>query len=228
MVDQSPTSHDTDAAPGTPPGTGLAPAGSTQALTTPAAKPSVRLLFGVTFDINGKPVTVTSSDVANIAKKGFEFRLPDPVTLGTFDDLSAYLDRKFNVKANVLHELPEPFHGLGEGLATTVFTVEQFHVMVPPSPPAPADGATGTTPTETRGPTMYTLLMSATPPRPIEITADFQVERFVFGISNEPEPGTEAAVSPGPGGAATKTLAPGTSPGTNAPADGSTNPTSAG
>jgi hypothetical protein len=215
MTDHTVPTNPTAPNAGAHPGTGVAPTGGTQPPGTPASPPSVRLLFGVTFEINGKPVTVTSSDVANIAKKGFEFRLPEPVTLGTFDDLSAYLNRKFQVNANVLHTLPDPFHGLGEGLATTVFTVEEFHVMVPPSPPPPAAGATGTALTQKRGPTMYTLLMSATPPKPIEITSDFQVERFVFGISNEPEPGTEAAATPVPGGAAPKTLPAGAPSGTN-------------
>jgi hypothetical protein len=53
--------------------------------------------FGIVFDINGTAVPISSEDITKIKEQGVKMELPNPVVLGSIDDLLAWLDKTFGV-----------------------------------------------------------------------------------------------------------------------------------
>ncbi|HEX5526856.1 MAG TPA: hypothetical protein VFX44_06610 [Solirubrobacterales bacterium] len=92
-------------------------------------KPS--LVFGITFDLNGKAIPVTGVDVARWKEQGGELKLPEPVEVGSIEGFIEVMEEKFGVKIPKASELPEPIKAVVEGITSMVVTVHKAEVKIP-------------------------------------------------------------------------------------------------
>ena len=92
-------------------------------------KPS--LVFGITFDLNGKAIPVTGVDVAKWKEQGGKLALPEPVEVGSIDGFIETMEEKFGVKIPKPSELPEPIKAVVEGITSMVVTVHKAEVVIP-------------------------------------------------------------------------------------------------
>jgi hypothetical protein len=139
--------------------------------------PQTKIVFGVTFNLHGTQVPVSTADIANAAKQGIEFTLPSPVDLGTLTDFQAWFEKQFAIKLPLGTDLPSPLGDIMSKLATLDVSVDQFHVKIPGSD-------------NKDDPKLYTLAMSAVwPPGqgiPL-IPGVLSIDGAVFGVTNEPK-----------------------------------------
>ncbi len=81
-------------------------------MATPAAPSNTKVTFGITIDINKKPVSITVP-ITDLTAEGFNFTLPEPVVLGSLADFEGYLNTKYQINTNeiksTLESLPAPF-----------------------------------------------------------------------------------------------------------------------
>ncbi len=156
---------------------GMVPAAPSAAVPAAAGDgPTTTALFGLQFTIKGKPVTITSGDIATAASKGIEFTLPGPVDLGTINDLIGWINTTFSVNIPPATSLPSPLDKVVGTLTSIDFVVTTFHVKLP--------GTGG-------GNTQYTLGMTATLANPINLIPNstaLQITGALVGVSNEPQP----------------------------------------
>lgn len=96
---------------------------------TTEEKPS--LVFGITFDLNGKAIPVTGVDVARWKEQGGELKLPEPVEVGSIEGFIEVMEEKFGVKIPKASELPEPIKAVVEGITSMVVTVYKAEVKIP-------------------------------------------------------------------------------------------------
>lgn len=93
---------------------------------------STAVSFGIVFDINGTAVPISAADITKIKEQGVKMELPNPVTLGSIDDLLKWLDDTFSV------EFPKKT-GIGwldeiiEKVTSMQFTVIVFKLEIPGS-----------------------------------------------------------------------------------------------
>lgn len=88
--------------------------------------------FGIVFDINGTAVPISSDDITKIKEQGVKMELPNPVVLGSIDDLIAWLDTTFGVtfpKETGIAWLDE----IIKKVTSMVFTVIVFKLEIPGS-----------------------------------------------------------------------------------------------
>ena len=104
------------------------PVKRTAPLTT-EEKPS--LVFGITFDLNGKAIPVTGVDVARWKEQGGELKLPEPIEVGSIEGFIEVMEEKFGVKIPKASELPEPIKAVVEGITSMVVTVYKAEVKIP-------------------------------------------------------------------------------------------------
>ncbi len=139
-------------------------------------EPTTKLVFGVTFNLHGTQVPISTDDVADAAKNGIEFRLPQAVDLGTLDDFVAWFNNQFGVAIPSANDLPPPLDKIIGLLTSLNVRVDQFHIKIP-----------GTADTDQNK--YYTLAMSAfwTSGEGIPlIPGVLTIDGAVFGVSNEP------------------------------------------
>jgi len=113
-------------------------ANSTNTLAAAGDASTNRLVFGIVVDVNGTEIPISTDDIGNYVTNGFNFKLPQPVHLGSFSDLFNWLSENFGVTVPDPNDLPSPLNDMVKAVVTLVFTVDQlaFHI---PGTKAPAN-----------------------------------------------------------------------------------------
>lgn len=113
-------------------------ANSTNTLAAAGDASTNRLVFGIVVDVNGTEIPISTDDIGNYVTNGFNFKLPQPVHLGSFNDLFNWLSENFGVTVPDPKDLPSPLNDMVNAVVTLVFTVDQlaFHI---PGTQAPAN-----------------------------------------------------------------------------------------
>jgi hypothetical protein len=87
--------------------------------------------FGLVFDIKGVPVPISAADISRLKEQGLRFELPNPVQLGSFDDLIGWLENKFSVTFPSTEELPTWLKDIIDKITSMTFTVTIFKLNIP-------------------------------------------------------------------------------------------------
>ena len=138
---------------------------------------TVKPVFGVVFNLHGTQVPVSTADIADAAKKGIEFTLPEPVDLGTLTDFNSWLNTQFGIPLLNIQALPTLLQPVIAKLTSLDVTVQEFHLKVPGSDAGP--NAT----------TQFTLGMKAMWPDGQGInllTGVLSIDGVFMGATNEP------------------------------------------
>ena len=149
-----------------------APARRTTALAAPGAT-STNLVFGIVFVLNGKEVPISTADVADAVKNGFEFTLPGPVDLGTIADLGNWLNTQFGVPVVDPSGWPDVLKNVWLKAVALDFSVEDMHVKVPPK--------------GSPDPVQFTFGMAGTWSDPIVLVGPLKIGGIFAGATNEPK-----------------------------------------
>jgi hypothetical protein len=89
---------------------------------------------GIILEINGTTVPLEAKDIKDAASKGVQYTLPQPVDVGSVDDLSAFLDSQFGASPIPdADTFPTPLDSVFAKLSDLNLAVEHFDVNVPPS-----------------------------------------------------------------------------------------------
>lgn len=138
---------------------------------------SPNIVFGITFDLNGQQIPISSSDILDIKTKGIDLALPGPTTIGTIDDFITWFNTQFGIQLPDPTTFPPPLNTIFGKITSLVWTVNAAHVHVYPA------GSTEST--------AYTLTVTAAwaagqgiPLIPNVLTID----GAVFGVTNESTP----------------------------------------
>lgn len=98
---------------------------------TTADTSSNNLVFGIVIDVNGTEVPISTDQIGDYINKGFDFSLPQPVHLGSFDDLFTWLQTNFGVTVPPASNLPSPLSDMVAAITSLEFTVEQLAFHIP-------------------------------------------------------------------------------------------------
>jgi hypothetical protein len=152
-----------------------APVGGAEDIPAPlGAAPTNQVVFGITFNLNGTLVPISSDDLANIKANGIELTLPGPTIIGTIADFVAWFNAQFpNVQLPPASDFPPPLNTIFDKIASLVWTVNAAHVKVPPS--------------GSQDSILYTLTVSAawTGAGIPLIPGVLSIQGGVFGVTNE-------------------------------------------
>jgi hypothetical protein len=136
--------------------------------------PPTNIVFGITFDINGTQVPISTEDIADARAKGIDLGLPGPVVIGSIDDFTAWFKRQFGIDLPRPEDFPPPLNDIFAKLTSLVWTVNAAHINIPG--------------TDRPGPKLFTLTVTAAWPQgqgiPI-IPGVLTIDGAVFGVSNE-------------------------------------------
>lgn len=103
----------------------------TTALTADGDTSSNKLVFGIVVDVNGTEVPISTDDIGDYVNNGFKFELPQPVHLGSFQDLFNWLSTNFGVNIPPASNLPSPLSDMVNAIETLVFSVDQLAFQIP-------------------------------------------------------------------------------------------------
>lgn len=92
-------------------------------------KPS--LVFGITFDLNGKVIPVTGIDPQKWKEEGGTLSLPEAIEVGSINGFIEVMEEKFGVKIPKASDLPAPIKEVVEGITSMVVTVYKAEVTIP-------------------------------------------------------------------------------------------------
>jgi hypothetical protein len=146
----------------------------------PADSRATKLVFGITFNLHGTQVSISTADIADAKAKGIEFTLPQPVDLGTLTDFQTWFKTQFGIDLPLGTDLPPPLGAVMGKLATLDVRVDEFHVKIP-----------GTD--NLNDPKLFTLAMSAIWPPDGGISlipGVLSIDGGFFGVTNEPPKST--------------------------------------
>lgn len=90
-----------------------------------------KLVFGIVVDVNGTEVPISTDDIGDYVNNGFKFELPQPVELGSFQDLFDWLKNNFGVEVPPATSLPNPLNDMVGAIETLVFSVDQLAFQIP-------------------------------------------------------------------------------------------------
>lgn len=90
-----------------------------------------KLVFGIVVDVNGTEVPISTDDIGDYVNNGFKFELPQPVELGSFQDLFDWLKTNFGVEVPPATSLPNPLNDMVGAIETLVFSVDQLAFQIP-------------------------------------------------------------------------------------------------
>lgn len=107
------------------------PKGKIVSVAADPAPSTNKMIFGIVVEINEKQVPISTDDLSDLKKNGLHFTLPEPVTLGSFTDLSDWLDKNFGVSIPDGTDLPDPLDKLVGAIKTLEFKVEQLAIKIP-------------------------------------------------------------------------------------------------
>jgi hypothetical protein len=150
-----------------------APARRTTALAAAGDTSTTNLVFGIVFEINGKQVPISTADVADAVKNGFEFTLPGPVDLGTIADLNTWLNTQWGVPVVDPSTWPDVLKNVWNKAVSLDFTVAELHVKVPPK--------------GSSDPVQFTFGMTGTWADPIVLLPVLKIGGIFAGATNEPK-----------------------------------------
>lgn len=141
-------------------------------------EPKAHVAFGITFNLRGQMIPVSTASITEAEEKGIELGLPGPVELGSFDDFTVWFKKQFNVDIPKPEELPKPLDGIVGKLAKLVVTVSQAWIHVPSDKQK-----------EEKKFTEYVLLLTAEWPASeggiVLIPEILTIEGAMFGVSNK-------------------------------------------
>lgn len=148
----------------------------TQVFVQTEAEGGNSLVFGIVIDVNGTEVPISTDDIKNFKTKGFDFKLPQPVHLGSFDDLFKYLKDNYGVDIPSPADLPSPLNDMVGAITSLVFTVEQLAFHIPGTESPAGDKRT------------YTLRLAGAWAEAKEIIPGIplKLKGGVFGVTNMP------------------------------------------
>ena len=137
------------------------------------AAPTNQIIFGITFNLNGTLVPISTDDLANIKANGIDLALPGPTTIGTIADFVSWFNKQFGVTLPQPSDFPPPLNTIFDKITSLVWTVNAAHVKVPPS--------------GSQDPVLYTLTVSAawTGEGIPLIPGVLSIQGGVFGVTNE-------------------------------------------
>ena len=138
---------------------------------------NTKLVFGIIVEVNGTEVPISTDNIKDYQTKGFDFELPQPIHLGSFKDLFAWLKDNFGVEVPSADNLPSPLNDMVNALTELVFTVEQLAFHIPGKQSPATDKRT------------YKLRMAAAWSEAKEIIPGLKVLKLkggVFGVTNMP------------------------------------------
>jgi hypothetical protein len=149
--------------------------------TSPALvgeEPKAHVAFGITFNLRGQLIPVSTASITEAKEKGIELGLPGPVELGSFEDFTVWFKKQFNVDIPKAEELPKPLDGIVGKLSKLVVTVSQAWIHVPSDKQK-----------EEKKFTEYVLMLTAEwPPSEggiVLIPEILTIEGAMFGVSNK-------------------------------------------
>ena len=90
-----------------------------------------KLVFGIVVDVNGTEVPISTDDIGDYKNNGFKFELPQPVHLGSFQNLFGWLKDNFDVEIPPATNLPDPLNDMVGAIETLVFSVDQLAFQIP-------------------------------------------------------------------------------------------------
>lgn len=90
-----------------------------------------KLVFGIVVDVNGTEVPISTDDIGDYVNNGFKFELPQPLELGSFQDLFTWLSSNFGVEVPPATNLPPPLSDMVLAIETLVFSVDQLAFQIP-------------------------------------------------------------------------------------------------
>jgi hypothetical protein len=135
--------------------------------------------FGITFNLRGQLIPVSTASIAEAKEKGIELGLPGPVELGSFEDFSKWFKEQFNVDIPKAEELPKPLDEIIGKLTKLVVTVSQAWIHVPSENEKEKEKKV----------TEYVLMLTAEWPKSeggIELIPKvLTIEGAMFGVSNK-------------------------------------------
>jgi hypothetical protein len=146
----------------------------TNAKIQEAEESNYRAVFGIVLDVNGTEIPISSDNISNWKKNGLDFSLPQPVHLGSFNDLIEWLSTNFGVTIPSADDLPSPLNDMVNAITSLNFTVEQLAFKIP-----------GTESTETQR--TFTLRIAGSWDESKEIIPGLSVLKLkggVFGVTN--------------------------------------------
>jgi|SRR5215469_4580325 len=98
---------------------------------SPLTTETPSLVFGITFDLNGKVIPVTGIDPKKWKEEGGTLSLPEAIEVGSIDGFIETMEAKFGVTIPKPSELPEPVKAVVEGITSMVVTVYKAEVTIP-------------------------------------------------------------------------------------------------
>ncbi len=89
------------------------------------------IIFGITFDLNGKLIPISAGDVINWKKNGVKLKLPEAVEVGSIEEALKYLETWLGIALPDPSSLPTFIKEIVEGITSMVITVYQAEVEIP-------------------------------------------------------------------------------------------------
>ena len=89
------------------------------------------IIFGITFDLNGKLIPISAGDVLNWKKEGVKLKLPEAVEVGSIEEALKYLEGWLGITMPDPSGLPTFIKEIVEGITSMVITVYQAEVEIP-------------------------------------------------------------------------------------------------
>jgi hypothetical protein len=131
------------------------------------------VVFGIVLSVSGHSVPISTASLADAKENGVEFKLPQPVTLGTISEFEQWVSDKFGVSKPDAGSLPSPLDTVVKTVEDMQVTIQQCHVKVPGSKSSDQT-------------TRYTLSVAGTFQSEIDlIPKTLSINGMVFGVSNE-------------------------------------------
>lgn len=94
--------------------------------------PTNQIAFGITFNLNGQLVPISTDSIADMATQGLDLGIPGPVVIGTIDDFIKWFNTQFGVTLPEPSTFPSPLDQIFGKITSLVWTVNQAHVKIPP------------------------------------------------------------------------------------------------
>lgn len=89
-----------------------------------------KAIFGIVVEIFGTEIPISTEDLSNIKENGISFTLPQPVLIGSIDDLLGFLKEKFGIELPI-EDLPDIIKEMVAAVTSLKFTMEQLAIDFP-------------------------------------------------------------------------------------------------
>lgn len=96
------------------------------------------IVFGITFNLNGQLVPISTANINEAKVKGIDLALPGPTVIGSIDDFIAWFKTQFGIDLPAPDDFPTPLNQIFSKITSLVWTVNEARVHVPGSGPGQA------------------------------------------------------------------------------------------